>query len=372
MKLIFQVMIVLALVLSLAGCQAGPPQAATETMATPTPRPMQTPTPTPEPTPTPVPLPTSPPNMGVSNLTGEYIYIGATGRRPVAIVIDNIRRALPQSGLAQADILYEVLAEGGVTRLMAIFKDFDTDRIGPVRSARSYFIDFAVDHDAIFIHHGGSPQSLADLRSMNIDRLDGMAEAQVFWRDRSRPMEHSSFTGAERIWARINDRDMRQQLSTTHEGPFGFFPAPSSPRESKPAEEFEIRFTQGYTTRMAFNAETGLYAMYTSSGPRIDEEIGEQLTFSNIIVQNTQVRMIPGDDAGRRDVATVGQGTGYLFTNGRVAPIRWAKPSRAQPTRWYNDQGLQLNLNQGRTYIAVADSSPIILDPHDTPDEDEE
>jgi len=304
--------------------------------------------------------------MGINTLTGEYIYIGVTGRRPVAVVIDNIRRALPQSGIAQADILYEALAEGGATRLVAVFKEFDAERIGPVRSARSYFVDFAIDHDAIFIHHGGSPASYNDLRSMNIDRLDGMVEGQVFWRDRDRINrglhDHSSYTSTERIWRRINERNIRYAMHEDRVSMFNFFPVPTSPRGSEPAAEFEIRFIQGYSTRFVFDEETSLYAMSTTHGAHIDAETGEQLTFSNVIVQNTQVRHIPGDNAGRREIVTVGQGTGYLFTNGQVAPIRWAKDNRMSSTRWYNENGLPLNINIGRTYIAVTENTPIIVE----------
>ncbi|MCL2853414.1 MAG: DUF3048 domain-containing protein [Defluviitaleaceae bacterium] len=358
------IIIIIALAASACSSESQPP--TTPVMATPAPTPHSAP----EPEPTPEPAPTTPPDMGVNSLTGEYIHANVTGRRPVAIVFDNIRRALPQSGLAQADILYEVLAEGGVTRLVGIFKDFDSERVGPVRSTRNYFIDFAVDHDAIFVHHGGSPQAYNDLRSMNIDRLDGMFEAQVFWRERGRPLEHSSFTGAGLIWGRVNDLGLRQQLDSRQDSVFDFYPILSSPRESEPAAEFEIRFAQGYTTSFLFDESTGLYSMSATHGPQIDEETGEQLTFSNIIVQNTRISMIPGDTAGRRNVDTVGQGTGYVFTNGSVAPIRWAKSSRSSPTRWYNDQGLRLNLNRGRTYIAVADTSPTILATGQEPEDD--
>jgi len=314
--------------------------------------------------------------MEVNSLTGGYVDISVAGRRPVAVVIDNIRRALPQSGLAQADIIYEALAEGGATRIVAIFRDFDADRIGPVRSARSYFVDFGIDHDAIFMHHGGSPAAYNDLRNMNVDRLDGMTEGQVFWRDRERinqgRHDHSSYTSPERIWARVHQRDMRFEIDPDYRNMFNFFPVLTSPRQSELATELEITFIRGYSTMFSFDEETGLYSMSTTHGYHIDAETGETLTFSNVIVQNTQVRHIPGDDAGRREVVTVGNGTGYLFTNGRVAPISWEKRDRLSPTRWFNEQGLPLNLNIGRTYIAVTENLPVIIEPSTEEDLDEE
>jgi len=313
--------------------------------------------------------------MGVNTLTGEYIDIGVTGRRPVAVVIDNIRRALPQTGIAQADILYEVLAEGGTTRLVAIFKEFDAEKIGPVRSARSYFVDIVLDHDAIFVHHGGSPASYNDIQNLNINNLDGITEGQVFWRDQARlnqgRRDHSSFTNTERIWHRVHQRGMRYAINSDHPHAFAFYPGPSEPRQSEPATEIEIPFVPTYSSWFTFDEETGLYTMSTTHGPHIDEDTGDALTFSNIIVQNTQIRQI-GDYANRRDVVMVGQGGGYLFTNGRVAPITWVRDDRTSSTRWYNEQGLQLNLNRGRTYIAITQNAPIVHEPSVEYDEDED
>lgn len=305
-----------------------------------------------------------PEGMGINRLTGMMMPEENVSRRPVAIVINNLRQALPQSGIGQADILYEVLAEGNITRLVGIFLDFEASRIGPVRSARSYFIDFARNHDAIFIHHGASPSAYTELRSTGTDRLDGMFDAQPFWRDQERVRrglyEHSSYTSYERIWEGVASRNIRD---TSYVPPnFMFFPMRISPRDSEPAAELEIRFSNNYVSRFSFDHESGLYLMSSSHGDVIDEYSEEQLSFTNVIVQLTSISHIPGDAEGRRNVTTVGTGTGYLFTNGSVSPISWSRQNTNTPTIWLNAQGLPLALNVGRTYIAVHNIPPTILD----------
>ena len=136
--------------------------------------------------------------LAMNPLTGHYIDEDLAWRRPLAVVINNINQALPQSGIAQADVIYEVLAEGGVTRLVAIYKEMDAEKIGPVRSTRHYFLDFALNHDAVLVHHGGSPQGYAAISNMGAANLDGMHIVRAFFRDPARAaiprmIEHSSF-----------------------------------------------------------------------------------------------------------------------------------------------------------------------------------
>lgn len=346
---------ILVFTLALASCTAVEELPdVIETVAVPTP---------PEPEPEEELPPGIPAGMGINPLTGEYMPLAAIMRRPAAIVINNLRQALPQSGISQADILYEVLAEGGITRFVGIFHNFEATQIGPVRSARSYFLDFAQDHDAIFVHHGASPAAYEDLFRMNVDRIDGMVHAPPFWRDQERVRrglyEHSSYTSYSRIWDSVSSRNLRHDAAP--QTPFSFFPVPSSPREAESALEFEVRFSQSYFSRFVFDEETRLYHMSAFQGDVMDEYTDKQLTFTNIIVQLTDISPIPGDGEGRQNVRTIGNGSGFLFTNGSVSPISWQKPSRTEPTQWLNAQGLPLNINKGRTYIAVHNIPPTIF-----------
>ncbi len=295
-----------------------------------------------------------------NELTGLYIDEVAAARRPVAIVINNLKKALPQSGISQADIIYEVLAEGDITRLVAVFKDFDSKKIGPVRSARDYFIDFAYDHDALFVHHGGSPQAYSDIKKYKTQDLDGMKDASTFWRDPERykiasMIEHSSYTNAENIlrdWAGKNYRlDMPEEFET----PFDFYEEPTPPSNSIASTKATVPYSSSYTRVFAYDDETKTYKVFQGNNKHIDEEANCQLEITNVIVQNASVKLVSGDSAGRRTVKIVDKGNGILFTNGAYVPITWEKSSRESRTKWFDSEGNRLTLNKGKTWINVFD-----------------
>ena len=329
----------------------------------------------PEPTPTPTPVPTPEPEseidltgLAVNPMTGLFVDEETAVRRPVAVVVNNLRRALPQSGISQADIVYEVLAEGDVTRLVALFRDFDSEKIGPVRSARDYFLIFAADHDAIFIHHGASPQGYNIIRNHGVNNLDGMREATTFWRDQERlrqgafMLEHSSYTDAERIFESIERRGFRADVAEGAASVFAFF----NPFEDDlfiptgaSAVMITVPYSRNYTRRFEFDAERGVYAVFQGDAPHIDEETGEQLTVTNVLVQTAVSRVI--DNEGRRDVTLIGSGTGILFTGGGEVPVRWEKPNFHTPTRWTLENGAPMTMNPGQTWVNVFGGEVIVL-----------
>jgi len=299
-----------------------------------------------------------------SRLTGLPIYEDNLNRRPFAAVINNSSRALPQSGIASADIVYEVLAEGDITRLVGIFQSYIPEKLGPMRSARDYFIDFAFNHDALFLHHGASTSGYSRIWSLGITNLDGMAlEGSVFWRDRSypywahntglRPFEHSSFTGSERLLAHLGNRRIRDYWQEDADA-YGFnfsFPGPQQAAYGGQAYVVTVPFSQLYYRRFVFDPETGLYMAENRHGPHLDAETEEQVAVGNILVQFTTMRVIDGE--GRRAVDTIGAGAGYLISGGRYQPVRWAKDSHTGPMRWYFPDGTPLTLSPGRVWICV-------------------
>ncbi|MCL1987516.1 MAG: DUF3048 domain-containing protein [Firmicutes bacterium] len=339
----------------------------------PTPAPTPRPTPTPVPTVAPTPEPTPDPMLGMalSHLTGLPIPEEIAPLRPVAVVINNHSRALPQSGISQADIIYEVLAEGDITRLVAIFQHLDVDRIGPVRSTREYFSDFALENDAIFVHHGGSPSGYARLRNFGIDHFDGMAlEGITFWRDPVRRnisgmYEHSSYTGAEELETAFANRNIRRNRYENDNLGFAFnngtltfqMLAMSSGGNFSTADEIIVPFSSNYPRRFVYNPATLNYAVYNVYGPHIDENIEDeelaQLHVDNVLIQTVASRVIPGDEAGRREVTTIGSGTGYLATMGTILTVRWQRDSIGSPTRWYFENGTPLQLTPGQTWLNI-------------------
>ncbi|GHU50266.1 putative lipoprotein YerB [Clostridia bacterium] len=294
--------------------------------------------------------------LAVDNLTGDYIKEDVAARRPVAVVINNLKKALPQSGISQADIFYEVLAEGDITRIIAVFKDFDSPKIGTVRSARDYFITLAGDTDAIFVHFGGSPQAYSDIKSKKTDNLDGMRDG-AFWRDPERfaqkgMYEHSAYTSAEKIFEYVTKKGYRTGLKN-NDGLFEFFDEFSYPDGGTLTDTVTVPFSPAYTSVFKYDHKTNLFEKYNGTTPHIDEETGEILKVSNIIIQSTKMWVINNDSAGRREVKLVSSGKGYLVTGGEYTEITWEKTAADSPTKYYDAKGNKLTLNKGKTWICI-------------------
>ena len=328
--------------------------------------PTRTPTPTPTPEPEPEPDLSPPEGMAISALTGLYIPEEAANRRPFAVVYNNEARAMPQAGLSQAEIIYEIIAEGATTRIIAIFQDFDAEQIGPVRSTRHYFTYFALDNYAIMAHHGGSPMGYDAIRSRSIPAIDGMAyDGTYFWRDawrrQNRGLEHSSITSAENLIDLAETREIDLQASEDL-GMFLFFEEETAPWPQNIANIVRVPHAGGNVTAFEYNPDDGLYYKYIFGNPQLDSNTDEQLTAANVIVQITGISHIPGDTEGRRNAVMVGEGSGFLATRGTYTPITWQKDSIHSPTRWYNADGTPLVINRGTTWISVISGEPIFED----------
>jgi len=325
-----------------------------------TPRPLPTPVATPVPTPT---LPPSPPyGMAVSALTGNYISLEAAARRPFAVVFNNEQRGMPQGGLVQADIIYEVIAEGSITRIVAIFQDFDAEMIGPIRSTRHYFTYFAMNHDAVMVHHGGSPTGYSSIRNHGITSIDGMVyDGSTIWRDaerrQQRGLEHSSFTSAQNLLGHADSRNFDMAVPENISA-FAFFDEPTALDPLNLANTVIVPHHNANIMQFVFDSETNLYYKYIFNSPHMDF-LGEQhLSATNVIIQITDISHIQGDEAGRRHVRMIGSGRGYLATHGTFAPITWIRDSADTPTRWYDESGTPLVVNRGRTWISVIQHEP--------------
>ncbi|MCL2421879.1 MAG: DUF3048 domain-containing protein [Defluviitaleaceae bacterium] len=362
------------------------------------PAPVYTTTFVPVPIPTPTPTPIQQPltrfsfepwvnpmeGMVFSQLTGLPIPEEVDFLRPIAVVVNNHSRALPQSGIIDAEVIYEVLAEGNITRLVVIHQQLESPMIGPVRSTRQYFADFAMEKDAIFAHHGGSPSGYARLRQYRIDALDGMnLEGTTFWRDPERfriPMliEHSSYTSAERIEAAVETRNIRRERYADDGIGFSFNRsrdtfeeiAQASGGDFSPCWELIVPFSTAYPRTFVYDPETMTYVVYNVYGPHVDRNVLEdpdvedeslaQVRATNILVQLTSTWIVPGDAEGRREVTTVGSGYGYLATQGGIVNVRWTRDSIETPTRWYFMNGDPLLLTPGQTWICIISENATI------------
>ena len=277
--------------------------------------------------------------------------------RPYAVMINNNHAAWPQCGLKDAYLVYEIVAEGGITRMMALYKDTYPTKVGSVRSARHYFIEYAEENDAIFVHWGGSPQAYSKLNS-GIDNLDGIAlEGSMFFRDTSlnRAYEHTGFVNLEKAktYAEQNGytRDAEKDLLLNYSAEEIDLSADESVQI---ADSVELEYSDYHTTSYEYDAENKVYKRSMSGKANVDLETGEQYTAKNIIVYKVRnYTLNDGENKGRQGLENVGSGTGYYISNGQAVSITWEKTSTSAQTVYKYKNGEELTVNDGNTFIQI-------------------
>lgn len=293
-------------------------------------------------------------------LTGEVVDEEPENTRPFAVMINNINVALPHCGTSQADIIYEVLAEGDITRMEAIFSDVsDVEKIGSMRSARPYFIEIALSYDAIYVHAGGSEQAYSDITTKNVDSIDGVRTtftADVFYRDPDRMAygyEHSLFTSGEGILAGVAEKG----YDLMHEGDdydYGLNFATDGEEVDMTggvaASNVDVSFGGLKHTYLTYDSSTSLYSAEEYDETIVDGNNNEPLEFKNILVLYAETSII--DDYGRRSVDLDGEGSGKFICNGESIDITWEHDGTGDCFRYYvGDE--ELTLGVGKSYIAI-------------------
>lgn len=333
-------MIGLLVVVMLSGCgKKAEPVANVE--------PEPTPTPTVEPTPTPTPPPGSP-----CPLTGVLVeYEEDLKQRPIAVMIDNEINARPQSGLNDAEIVFEMPVEGNITRYMAIFHHNQTDKIGPVRSARPYFIDKALELNAVYVHCGGSPQALKDLATLKVNTLNDLKGSPCFWRSKDRKMPHNLYTSTRLMREVIVSNKFNNKTAPEY---FKFSDEFLS-LDGKSTSEISFKYSKNYIVGYEYDEKSKLYYRKINGTRLKDKESGEDISTTNIIVEKTTARVL--DDAGRLDVENIGKNRGYYLTGGKLVEIEWSKSGRSEKTIYKDLKGNEIVMNKGITWVQVVTDS---------------
>lgn len=349
--------------LFLAACGGG---AASTPEATPTPASAVAPTPEPTPTPTPVPEPTPTPYNGLVNpLTGLPIDEAWVNARPIAIMLNNLKEAQPQLGQSQADIIYEVLAEGGITRMLGVYQTVEgVDTIGSVRSARTYYLELALGHDAVYLHAGGSPDAYDKIKAWKVTALDcvnGPYEGRtpgsnLFWRDADRIKNngsvHSVVTTGDTIIEKFAGYSFRQEHEEGYTYPQTFV-EDGTPVNGETAGTITVPFSNYKTGVFTYDAERGEYLVSQYKKPYVDGNDGSQVAVTNVIILKTDCHVIPGDDAGRLSVDLTSGGEGWYACGGKLIPITWSKADRSSPLVYTDKAGETISLQQGRSYVNI-------------------
>ena len=275
--------------------------------------------------------------------------------RPIAVMINNHKTAQPlQTGLNDAYLVYEIVVEGGITRMLAVFKDADTEIIGTVRSSRHYFLDYAQENDAVYVHYGWSPQAEEDIYNLGINNINGMVDGAPFWRDTSLdvPTEHTVYTSIEDLEQSIEDKGYRATSDEDTLLKYSIDEIDLSIMDgATKADEIEIEYSDYQTNTFVYDEVNKVYKKYSNGEERKDYVTGETFTAKNIITY--QVSNYSMDSYGRQEIENIGRGEGYLISNGYAVPITWEKDAPSRQTVYKFLNGEEITVNDGNTYIQI-------------------
>ena len=281
--------------------------------------------------------------------------------RPVMVMIDNLSPARPQAGLTEACVVFELLAEGGITRLAPVYGHGAPDKVGPVRSARHYFLDLALGLDALYTHVGKSPQAGVDIGRLGVANLDAFGLDDHFWRESTRPAPHNLYTGL----ASLRDAAEAKGYATRREATAGdrwpYTAGRPDPERGEAGDGFTLTwpYSRGghqvsFVWEPGADGVPGDYLRFEGDNPHLAEETGEQLRARSVVVAFAEFRRVPGDAEGRLDAQLTGEGEAVVFANGRSYAAGWLKAERSSPLVLLDADGEKLALDVGQTWILIA------------------
>lgn len=308
-----------------------------------------------------------------SFLTGKLVPESVGRVRPVSVMLNNIYDALPQSGIGNADIVYEAPVEGGITRLMGIFEDYqDVERIGSVRSSREYYVYFAREFDSFYLHFGQAWYALELLWRDDTLNLSGLEDAGkgegdlVYYRGDDFPAPHNVFTNYDMIQQGIDFRGYERSYDSDYIAQNGHyqFAADDAPVLLENGQDAAVVDT-GYDYNNAYfvyDEQTGKYTRYQFGDTQIDKSTGEALTYDNILIQYCSWKPQVDSDT-YLDIDVLSGGSGKYITRGKAIDVTWSKEGATaddlfaegnfNPTRYYDADGNEITLNQGKTWVCI-------------------
>ncbi len=294
----------------------------------------------------PAPAPAKP--KFYSPLTGrEVADEGATHRSVTGIMIENSEWARPQSGLNDAGVIFEAIAEGGITRFAALYQDTAPKLIGPVRSVRPYYVDWLAAFDATIVHIGGSANALKEVRNGSYKDADQFFNSQYFWRATDRDAPHNVYTDFSKMDKLNADKGY---VSSNFTGwPRKEDVPPTSPNASK----IDIHISSAFfNVHYDFDKGCDCYDRYVGGEKQLDRESGQNAKPKVVIAMKVPTS-IGFEDGYREQMATIGSGTAYVFQDGTVTVGTWTKTGKKDQIQFKNDKGEEVKLNRGQTWISV-------------------
>ncbi len=282
-------------------------------------------------------------------LDGE-VLTELPAQRPLAVMVDNAPAARPPLGIADADLVYEALVEGGITRLMAVYYHGQAEEVGPIRSARPYFIQLAQDTSSVYVHAGQSPQAEIMMKEKNIAHLNEIPITRGFWRVKDRAVPHNLLSSTEDLHALADDFDLEKSVEVPA---FSFYDEkPDLPETLRNSDEIIVYYPQQFSqVRYVYQKAGGAYLRFLGRKAHIDGRTNLQLKARNIVVQYVDTKVIDGE--GRLEMDMIGSGKALVFNNGIAYQARWEKEDLHSPTRYLTVKGEEIKFMPGQTWIQI-------------------
>lgn len=283
-----------------------------------------------------------------SPLTGKQVGSGgATTQAVTAVMIENSPDARPQSGLKEAGVVYEAVAEGGITRFVALYQQEKPQLVGPVRSLRMYYLDWAAPYSASIAHVGGSPNALAEVSGSGYRDIDQYFNSEAYWRSTDRYAPHNMYTSFERL-------DKLNASKKYTESQFTSFDRADAKKPEKPSvSNITVNFSSHtFNTSYTYNAGTNTYNRFLAGEPHNDREHG-QISPDVVVVIKVTTMARENNIDGYEDIVTTGSGQAYIFQNGTAEEVTWSKAGRKDPLKLTKQDGKPAVLNRGQTWVSA-------------------
>lgn len=286
----------------------------------------------------------------IRHLDGVNVNPEETNLHVIAVIIENLSTIRPQAGLQAAGVVYEALAEGGITRFMALYAGHKADLLGPVRSMRPYYLEWCAEYSALCTHIGGSPEALQALSGLGLKDLNAMYEGGYFWRDNSIPAPHNLFTKSELLEYALRDKKLDNDKPKYAMWKFG----DNAKMDDRPTDEkfIKIDFSSAdYGVEYKYDREKNVYLRWNGGEIHKDQNTGKQIEVKNVVVIKLPTTV--ADDKGRVELDVVGEHKAYMFSNGKVYEGKVKKKNREGRTFFYHDDGKEHEFVRGNTWVEV-------------------
>ncbi len=294
------------------------------------------------------PLPPPEPKTIPSELTGVEVSPQLASLPVTAVTIENSPDARPQSGLADAGVVFEAMVEGSITRFLALYQEDKPEQIGPIRSVRRNHIDWILAHDAALAHVGGSPYALSRVRSLGVKDLDQFQNPEAYRRVNTRFAPHNMYS------TRADLLKVHEKRGYNKSDFNGFVRKNPEPAEKPDVTEVSVRISSPlYNVRFVYDAKNNTYKRFMAGVPHVDEQTNKQITSDVVVVMVADYKR----DGIYSVYDLTGSNTAFIFQDGTMTRGIWEKPSQKENVRFGNADGLPVGLNPGKTWVTLATSA---------------